>query len=260
MKKIAFVGCSHLAAFQQECQLDNNWTYQLYKKYPQHQYRNYSDGGKGPDYFKRALVDAKFWGADIVFMNRTHMGRWSFLADIYKEQDYSVDFKIVLQEKNWCELQLKSEEFSGHANYKKYPDKIHPNQQENKMHSWLQGNMNEIYEFFIEYHAATELRFNDDIRWYKAAPYLYNFENFFLIDWEKYDNSEEILTVTSNVCDIPVMEWFKQKYNAKNRENLLEEGIIVSRENHHLSRKGNTELLNEYILAVPEIVDALELK
>lgn len=257
MKKIAFVGCSHLAAFQQECQLDNNWTYQLYKKYPHHQYRNYSQGGKGPDYFKRALVEAKIWGADIVFMNRTHMGRWSILADIYQEGYQSNAPIIEHQEENWTEIDLGLCMY-GHSNYKDVPNKSHPRSRENRMHPWLRGKMEPVYEFLIDYHASSELRRNDDLKWYKTAPYLYNFENFFLIDWENVYGNDGEQIITSNICDIPVFPWFKKIYNTHNLDDLIDYGIFVSRENHHLSRQGNTEFLNGYILTIPEILNALE--
>ena len=81
MKKIAIIGCSHFASFTRGAgEAKDSWPWMMANEFPQHQYRNYSEGGRGMEYFQWCLIDAFHWGADIVFMNKTYTGRYNILG------------------------------------------------------------------------------------------------------------------------------------------------------------------------------------
>jgi len=68
--KIAFIGDSY-SAYAQDGQFENHWSYKLAQQFPQHQYYNYALGGRGADYHRWCLLDAKKRGVDVVFINRS---------------------------------------------------------------------------------------------------------------------------------------------------------------------------------------------
>jgi hypothetical protein len=59
---------------------------------------------------------------------------------------------------------------------------------------------------------------------------------------------------------MPVEDWFYKKYNLDIHKGqaLWKVGIQTSETDNHLSPKGNTQLLNEYILANKKVLDSLE--
>lgn len=267
MKKIAFIGCSHFSVTEVSCQGTNNWTYQLYKKFPQHQYRNYSAGGRSMDYFQLALLHAKDWGADIVFLNRTYLGRWQIFAEMDVEGRQGFEFDTINVEPNWQELRLESQILWGNAYYHR------SNIGKHRMFDSVWKKSETVGNFLVEHMAITETRRQYERMWYQNVTKLYDFENLFLIDWaqeshtgtrEENDGTisftEEHL-VTSNVNDVAVNEWFCQRYNATGETNgdrpLYNFGIVISKEDNHLTYKGNQELLEDYILANKNVLNSL---
>lgn len=276
-KKIAIIGCSHFAGHDQPTQCKSNWSYQLYKTYPHHEYRNYSKGGQGIEQFQWALLDAKKWGADIVFMNRTYQGRWAFLAQVAHEEPVW-EYAIRYQDPNWQEVRPCYEFFWGTVNDSpKYedgsplPGRVYNSQ--NPQQSVI--NLNKLEHFWKINLSGSELRRLYEIEWYRNAHNLYNFDNLFLIDWDhrthqsneiSKDGSQRIVIhPTSNTWDFSVMEYFREKYNYQSNKHddvhfdnyLASVGIHVSVSDNHLTSKGNSELLNGYILANKKVIDAL---
>ena len=91
--KIAIIGCSHFAVTEQPTQGKHNWSYQLYRLYPHHQYRNYSMGGQGIEQFQWSLLDAKKWGAEASF--RKSMPR-CFNKEIWSAMEYAGLFATAM--------------------------------------------------------------------------------------------------------------------------------------------------------------------
>lgn len=278
-KKIAIIGCSHFAVTEQPTQGKHNWSYQLYRLYPHHQYRNYSIGGQGIEQFQWALLDAKKWGADIVFMNRTYQGRWAFQAQV-THQDPIWEYVIQYQEINWQEVRPDFEYFWGTVNDSpRYAGGL-PKQ--GRMHIF--GNdpkksvtdLNKMDLFWKINLSGSELRRLYEVEWYRNAHNLYNFDNLFLIDWDYRTHQSQEITkdgsqhmvshYTSNTWDISVMEYFRKKYHYDDSDptgHALDDylatiGINISESDNHLSPTGNTELLNGYILTNQKVKTAIE--
>jgi hypothetical protein len=264
-KKIAVIGCSHFAAREVPCQGTNNWSYQLYKKYPQHQYRNYSCGGKGVEYFKLALLEAKKWGADIVFLNRTYLGRWNILAELSPTDAKEYAFDIFNEESNWQEMRLRSQLLWGNVH------QLSANVSDESMYPWIRKLYAKLLLTFTTQHiAATETRRQYEWEWYSNVTQLYNFEHIFLIDWassthtkflDPAANSDGPHLVSSNVNEIAVVDWFCKRYNSTGEafgdSPLWKHGITISQEDNHLTFAGNKDLLENYILANKNVINAL---
>jgi hypothetical protein len=260
-KKIAFIGCSHLSATEVECQGKNNWTYQLYQKYPHHQYRNYSGGGKGIEHFQLALLDAKKWGADVVFMNRTYCGRWLMMAELSPIDPIGFQFEVFNNEDNWEELHLQSQALWGNVR------QLTANVSENNMYSWIKKLYNTVEILFKDHMAASETRRQYEWEWYSNVTKLYNFEHIFLIDWAQSSHTKipaetnEDHLISSNVNDLAVVEWFCKKYNATGESigerPLYSFKVTISKDDNHLTHYGNNVLLEQYILANKNVTKAL---
>ena len=262
-KKIAFIGCSHFAAHEVPCQSKNNWTYQLYKKYSHHQYRNYSGGGKGIEHFQWALIDAKEWGADIVFLNRTYCGRWHYLAEL--SESGVIGFNFESQEKNaepnWEELWCTSQYIWG--NVHTGTSNVAKDQMTGKMYT----TSSIVGEFFKNVVAPSETRRQYEVSWYSNVTKLYNFEHIFLIDWSQTSHTKTPIelhddhVVTSNVNDTAVVEWLLKRFNASGESQgprpLWSVGATISKDDNHLTQLGNQILLDEYILANHNVIKAL---
>jgi hypothetical protein len=265
MKKVAFIGCSHFSVTEVSCQGYNNWTYQLYKKFPQHQYRNYSGGGRSMDYFQIALLHAKDWGADIVFVNRTYLGRWQMFAEIDIDGFKGFDFEVFDQQPNWQELMLKSQILWGNTHYN--------NSNSQASFSSIKKSADSTGKFLIGYMAGTETRKQYERMWYQNVTKLYDFENTFLIDWDEESHSDYTIEpdgtftfpdppfVTSNVNNTAVVTWFCERYDADGETSgnnpLYKHDIVISKDNNHLTYRGNKELLEDYILANKNVLNAL---
>lgn len=258
-KKIAIIGCSHFAATEQPSQQLDNWSHLMYKEFPQHSYRNYGSGGKGIEYFQYCLLDAKRWGADIVFLNRTYPGRWLWLAETSIHSDPTFEFVLLNQLENWEEVSLNSEYIWGTVHSTSHVHN-HP-----KVIPGLDQKLSQVSTFFRNQVSVSRTRLNWEIEWYKHVSDLYNFD-LYLIDWDDTHNTRDELgddhnVVTSNVNDIPVVHWFNKKYRATGDSGgprpLWNFGITHSADDNHLTPKGNHELLHEYILANKNVLNSL---
>ena len=84
--KIAIIGCSY-SSIETYDDYTISWPYQLYKKYPQHDYYNYALGGRSIDYATWCLLDSKINDIDFVFVNRTYHPRVGVMQDVVDADD-----------------------------------------------------------------------------------------------------------------------------------------------------------------------------
>lgn len=291
-KKIAFIGCSHLATHDQPSQQKNNWTYQLYQKYPQHQYRSYSRGGQGIEQFQWHLLDAKRWGADIVFMNRTYQGRWAMLTQSLTSPEPSTGFEYIVNDKfkedNWSEMLPRYECYWGTVNDDIRYCRAAPvtgevfHYDDTDARATL-DKINKINPYW-KLNSGSDLRLKWEIEWYSNVENLYNFDNLFLLDWcedshqllqkdvdknnykiapNPFQDEEDNIYYsvhTSTTWDIAVEDYFYKKYKIKKHkgEKLWKIGIQTSETDNHFSPRGNIELLNDYILGNPKVKNSIE--
>lgn len=249
-KKIAFIGCSHFAVHEQPTQGKGNWTYQLYKKHPQHQYRNYSIGGRGIEHFHWALLHAKIWGADIIFMNRTYVGRWCMQLQLSTDS-HLYDYTTTYEEHNWQELNPSFEVLWGNVHAINYA------QVGNVLPSFINKilkALNSLESFWRINVAGSDIRQSYEIAWYSNAHKLYNFDNFFLVDWDTQSHGIR----TSTTWDMAVSEFLYSRFGPSNNQTLADSGVFISEIDNHLTPFGNTILLNEYILSNPTVKKSIE--
>ena len=257
-KKIAFIGCSHFAGLEQETQGKNNWTFQLSQKFPQHEYRNYSKGGQGIQGFQLALLDAKMWGADIIFLNRTYLGRWQLEFDVAGH-----DFKFEKTNSigtNWTEWIGDYSFMWGSTNSgptRHYGPNDIPNSVEiNDVEKYFKQNEN----FWRAQYCNNKFRADWELKWYSNVEKLYNFEHIFLIDWTRYshqvtnENGTDLPTRSSTTWDVDVETHFTKGLEENSYGRM---GITISETDQHLNQHGNTRLLEEYILTNHKVKSAL---
>ena len=106
--KIAIIGDS-FSAYNQDGQQENSWTYLLSQHFPQHQYINYSLGGRGYDHYRIAMLDAKMKDVDVVLTNETFNER--ILSNVAGDElftleaDISSNYKtFILRDTYWYSL------------------------------------------------------------------------------------------------------------------------------------------------------------
>lgn len=250
MKKIAFIGCSHFAAFEPGAgQGTDSWTWQLAQQFPVNKYRNYSIGGRGIEYFQWCLMHAKSWGADIVFLNRTYTGRWAIMGeyDEYANTDFVNDWKIEDHDKNWQEVYLDVAHSWGSGGQTDVAGHVAPH---------LEKKLKSALATITETWASTDLRRSYENEWYRLAiSNFYNFEKVFLVDWAGVGVDGDII---SNInTEKSVVDLLKEKFDCKLEMDLWKYGVTISANDNHLTAKGHKIVLDEYILANPEVVNLL---
>jgi|TARA_Y100000287_G_scaffold64772_1_gene51103 hypothetical protein len=236
--KIAILGCS-FSSIETYDDYTDSWAYQLYKKYPQHDYYNYALGGRSIDYSTWCLLDAKINDMDFVFINRTYYPRVGVMQDIEGVDDLNkFEFyqrkiddnfyqKFLLGSELWrsgggTRLTLtKTENSSPLSKVTSYPNK-----QERYATHWL-DNM-----------AISEHRQSYVDQLYNNMHKLYNFKYFKLLEFNRYHGSNNI--------------WRKIR-----KEYGVETNFSISDTNDHWTRDGNTWVLENFILD-KETVDILE--
>ena len=271
--KIAFIGCSHFAAHDVPGQEKNNWTYQFYKKYPQHQYRNYSKGGQGIDHFQWHLLDAKIWGADIVFVNRTYMGRWALQFEANEPAEF--DYQVQYSEDNWEEVSPIWDIAWGSVNSGPYMcwgrNTLQSTVETTDIQRYFESNIN----FWKVQHTNHATQLSYELKWYGNLHKLYNFDHLFLMDWNAHTHSSpnpefkgehsDIEPLSSTTWDIAVEQFFMKKHNdAHPGVTLITDpkqipNWCVSKHDTHFGPNANLLLLNEYILANPKVKKALNI-
>lgn len=263
MKKVAFIGCSHFSCFQcKELLGTDSWTWQLAQKFPQNQYRNYSEGGRGLEYFEWCLHDAKKWGADVVFLNRTYAGRWAFLLDPKNEDQFDskdtfkdlFQFNVSKHTDNWEEANYPQPYLWGTGSSVNLSSAIHNDKQRKEL-------LHLANVLYINYYSSYARMIWEDT-WYSNILDNNSFSNLFLLHWcpeqNKYDSgSIPRSSITTNIGYTTVMDFLKAYSGVDKDEMLVDKGIIRSKDDNHLTLLGNKVLLEEYILSQSEVIKSL---
>ena len=217
------------------------------------------------EYFQIAMLHAKDWGADIVFVNRTYLGRWQMFAEIDPLGFEGFGFSVLDEKPNWQELILNSQILWGNSHF-------NTTNAEPYNRPRIIKEADRIGKFLVNHMAGTDTRKQYEIMWYQNVTKLYNFEHTFLIDWDAYSHSDVVLEddgsntfdppiITSNVNDRGVSQWFCDRYGATGEiygdDPLWKYGITISLDDNHLTAKGNLELLEDYILANKNVLKSL---
>lgn len=237
-KKIAIIGCSY-SEYDRPGARKDHWSYQLYLKYPQHNYINYAHGGRGPVYFQLCLLDAKKRGYDAVFINTTHDGRYSVLADHIDSNNPTFKFNI--------------NEISHGYSVASLPDN---NKEGDFIELWdcatrpevrAVGGMTGLQKKFMEIHRSLIL--SSDINqnmlhsWYETASELYNFEKVWMLDFRR---TPPFLKEHQNIRN--VWNHLKIKFNVPSYLDLASRGIIMAEDDDHWTPEGHSIVLKDYIL------------
>ena len=220
-KSIAIIGCSY-SAYEMNGAYKDSWSYQLSQKYPQHTYINYAQGGRGPDYFRWAILDAKSRGVDCVFLSTTFDGRYGYLIDearspnrfIFSTQEISSNYttaEIHNENEIWVSAgQLKS--------------------RQNKLGQEILNS------------SADDILIDYNLEWYEHASQLYNFEKFFTLDfrpWPPYFCQHNKQGVWDMLVD---------NFDVQDKTSLWTKGVCLSIIDDHWTKLGHTYVLNNYVL------------
>lgn len=228
MKKIAFIGCSYTAYLQENVE-KNSWTYQLYKKYPQHKYYNYALGGHGPDYFRWCILDAKNKGVDAIFLSTTHRGRAGYLIDSnitenkFEFIDHSVDENYILSKLHPTNYDWASASFEGR--------------------SLERVNNIKFLREYVNNVNISDILDSYNMEWYKTASKLYNFDKLWVLDFRRKPPHILQHHPENNVWDL-----LKKLVNLKDDSFLYQKGICLAENDDHWTLLGNTMVLDHYIL------------
>lgn len=248
--KIAFIGDS-FSAYEQEGQFKQHWTYLLAQQFPQHTYYNYSLGGRGYDYYRLAIVDAKIKDVDVVLTNRTFNHR-TFLHYGDKEEMFEV---LTNVDDNYTTLA-----YDCHYWYSLHSNKAICNAtppapahvEKNMLNSLSEVSMSTAYQTY-------------NANWYDNVDRLYNFKHIVKLELLDNPNNEQIdnaylqLMKAFNVDQQVQRDKFVNGRDDANDELrkklLLENDLIISEEDDHWSPKANKWVLDNYIM--PKVVDIL---
>ena len=233
--KIAFIGDSY-QAYEQTATFKNSWTYQLALLYPQHQFLNYANGGRGYDYYQWALLDAKRKGVDVVFVNRTFNHRVAILAD---DEKFNFTSKQILN-----------------GNY---------TLMEPPLHYWTSAHQPSIQSEYNRVEVPLSIKkvlyttmqtisisaqkhdYND--KWFDTVHELYNFKHIIPLELLRLD--QPYINATDKLCQAHGLGSTNIKKNS-----MWDAGLTVSRDDDHWSLKAHTWVLNNYILT-QETIDIL---
>jgi len=254
MKKIAIIGCSHFASFQRGAgESKDSWPWLMANKFPQHQYRNYSEGGRGMEYFQWCLIDAFDWGADIVFMNKTYTGRYNILGmfDEFAPTKLNWNTKMVSDKPHFEERHFETAYAwisggQGHVN--------------GSGPTFVIKEMEQALDTLAKYCLGTEVRNSYEEYWYTAQTKMNKFENFFLVQWGgDFFNGTNLdqKNFIGNVNKESVVSFMCNRFDIENEFHLYTNGITKSENDNHLTRKGAEVLLNEYLLMDENVKKAL---
>lgn len=251
--KVAFIGDS-FSAYNQNGQKKNHWSYLLAEHFPNHQYINYSLGGRGYDHYRVAILDAKIKDVDVILTNETFNTR--VLSHIGNNND------------------LFSEELVVSDNYKTfvynniYWYSIHTDQikyfgdESKKVPEYLEKAILETFRSV----STSENLFTYNKEWWNNIDKLYNFKHIvklnLLADPNQYNinktnNAYKLLTTAHGVEQIIQQSYANNKPFTRKQQLqlLLDNDLIISMEDDHWSPKANKWVFHNYIL--PKVVDIL---
>jgi len=268
--KIAFIGDSYMAYDQYE-QEENSWTWLLSQHFRQHKYYNYSLGGRGYDYYRLALLDAKINDVDVIITSDTFNHRVIMQAGngdgtfveaptsnphYIRKSHYNHFWKSGQDKTNWAlgtapipasiipQLNTALVVKQTSEDYLRY----------NQL--WF-DNMDKLYNFKHIIKLSLLLNPNNvkdedmnDASWKMQSEYgivQYLSEQLYLHNSKKPNDLNQIMQ-DNGISLMEAVGIIKNKL-------LLKHNLIVSMDDDHWSAKGNKWAFDNYIL--PKVVDIL---
>jgi len=250
--KIAFIGDS-FSAYDQEGQEKNHWSYLLAQQFPQHQYFNYSTGGRGYDYFRLAIVDAKIKDVDVVVTNRTFNHR---TFQHYGDKDGM--FEVLTE---------VDDNYTTFAHNYHYWYSVHSDTVMRNTKPPAPAHIEKSIQEALSAQSMSTAYQNFNNNWYDNMDSLYNFKHIIKLELlddpnDEYlglDNAYIQLSKAFNVDQQVQRDKFERGVSVASdelRKNLLiENDLIISYEDDHWSPKANKWVFDNYILT--KFVDIL---
>jgi hypothetical protein len=269
--KIAFIGDSYMA-YDQYHQQESSWTWLLSEHFPQHEYYNYSLGGRGYDYYRLALLDAKINDVDIVITNSTFNHRVMIQAGdgggIFIEEPTSNPYyKLKYHHYHFWksgQMEAKSDGLKLTHIPSSIVDQIGTALEVKQTSEdyltynqlWF-DNMDKLYNFKHIIKLSLLLNPNNvkdedmnDASWKMQSEYgivQYLSEQLYLHNSKKPNDLNQVMQ-DNGISLMEAVGIIKNKL-------LLKHNLIVSMDDDHWSAKGNKWAFDNYIL--PKVVDIL---
>ena len=250
--KIALIGDS-FSAYSQPGQHKNQWSYLLSQHFPQHQYINYSLGGRGYDHYRVAMLDAKMKDVDVILTNETFNQRiLSNISDgelFTLENEVSSNYKtFVLTNTYWYSIHSDELMYFGN-DHERIPKSIEKALLETLRNTSASNR----------YHLYNE-------KWWDNVDKLYNFKHIIKLNLLRNPNEtikDDLTNAYSRLLLAHGVEQIIQETHFKGesftetqqRQLYFDNDLIISMEDDHWSPKANKWVFNNYIL--PKVVDIL---
>ena len=233
--KIAFIGDSY-QAYEQTATFENSWTYQLALLYPQHQFLNYANGGRGYDYYQWALLDAKRKGIDVVFVNRTFNHRVAIIID---DEKFGFTSKQILNG-NYTLMEPPSHYWtSAHQ----------PGIQSEHNRVEVPLSIKKVMYTTMQTISISAQKHDYNDKWFDTVHELYNFKHIIPLELLRLD--QPFINATDKVCQAHGIDIMNIE-----KGTMYDAGLTVSRDDDHWSLKAHTWVLDNYILK-QETIDIL---
>jgi len=252
--KIAFIGDS-FSAYNQYGQEKNHWSYLLAEHFPQHTYYNYSAGGRGYDYYRVAMLDAKMKNVDVVLTNETFNTR--LLSHVGNDNDWFSEELVVSDN-------YKTFVYNNIYWYSIHSDKVkYFGDHSKKVPEYLEKS---ILETFRSASTSKNL-YTYNTEWWNNVDKLYNFKHIVKLKLLNNPNNDDDAEASNNAYKLLLkahgVEQILQQAQANNKpvttkqKNLLlfKNNLTVSQEDDHWSPKANKWVFDNYIL--PKVIDIL---
>ena len=250
--KIALIGDS-FSAYSQPGQRKNHWSYLLSQHFPQHQYINYSLGGRGYDHYRVAMLDAKMKDVDVILTNETFNQR--ILSNITDgelftlENEVSSNYKtFVLTNTYWYSIHSDELMYFGDE-----PNRIPKSIEKSLLETLRNTSASNRYYLYNK-------------KWWDNVDKLYNFKHIIKLNLlrnpnetikDDLTNAYSRLLLAHGVEQIIQEAHFKGKSftPTQQRQLYFDNDLIISMDDDHWSPKANKWVFDNYIL--PKVVDIL---
>ena len=250
--KIALIGDS-FSAYSQPGQHKNHWSYLLSQHFPQHQYINYSLGGRGYDHYRVAMLDAKMKDVDVILTNETFNQR--ILSNITDgelftlENEVSSNYKtFVLTNTYWYSIHSDELMYFGDE-----PNRIPKSIEKALLETLRNTSASNRYHLYNE-------------KWWDNVDKLYNFKHIIKLNLLRNPNEtikDDLTNAYSRLLLAYGVEQIIQEAHFKGesftetqqRQLYFDNDLIISMDDDHWSPKANKWVFDNYIL--PKVVDIL---
>ena len=245
--KIAFIGDS-FSAYSQDGQEKNHWSYLLSQHFPQHQFINYSLGGRGYDHYRIAMLDAKMKDVDVVLTNETYNQRiLSSIADgelFTLENEVSSNYKtLVLRNTYWYSIHSDELMYFGDET-----NRIPKSTQKALLETLRNTSVSSRYRLYNR-------------KWWDNVDKLYNFKHIIKLNLLRNPNEAITDDLTNAYSKLLLAHGVEPTHSPRGhtstqqRQLYFDNDLIISRDDDHWSPKANKWVFNNYIL--PKVVDIL---